>query len=101
MQHIKDALREWGYDVETGPDLTKQARRRIESVEGARMAVGDSHHQLAFHARPFVLCGLPVRALPLAKFVTPDRMESSRSTWWGIQTTDSRSARICGWQRRP
>lgn len=51
---------------ENGIDLSlsRQKHRRVESVELVRSEGTDNRQALAFHSRPFVLCGLPIRRPP-------------------------------------
>ena len=49
--------------------ITKQSVRKIEAVHLIREQRDDGKQKLAFNARPFVLCGLPLRRLPSDKLL--------------------------------
>ena len=63
-------IRAGQYVQELFPELTSepvappQAERRIEKVESIRRARTEGSQDLSFGARPFILCGLPIRQLP-------------------------------------
>jgi hypothetical protein len=63
-------IRAGQYVQELFPELTKepaaspQVERRIEKVESIRRARTEGVQDLSFGARPFILCGLPIRRLP-------------------------------------
>ena len=61
-------IRAGQYVQELFPELTSepspQAERRIEKVETIRRARTEVTRDLSFGARPFILCGLPIRRLP-------------------------------------
>lgn len=63
-------IRAGQYVQELFPELTSepvaspQAERRIEKVELIRRARTEGIQDLSFGARPFILCGLPIRQLP-------------------------------------
>ena len=44
--------------------ISRRRLKQIESIELIREQRENRHQQLAFHARPFVLCGLPLRRPP-------------------------------------
>ena len=50
-------------------NITKQSLRKIEAVHLVREQRDERRQELAFHARPFVLCGLPLRRLPSDKLL--------------------------------
>jgi len=47
--------------------ITKHCLRKLEAVHLVREQRNEGRQVLAFHARPFVLCGLPLRRLPSDK----------------------------------
>ena len=50
-------------------NITKQSLRKIEAVHLVREQRDEGKQELAFNARPFVLCGLPLRRLPSDKLL--------------------------------
>ena len=50
-------------------NIAKQSLRRIEAVHLVRQQRDEGKQELAFNARPFVLCGLPLRRLPSDKLL--------------------------------
>jgi len=50
-------------------NITKQSLRKIEAVHLVREQRDERRQELAFNARPFVLCGLPLRRLPSEKLL--------------------------------
>jgi hypothetical protein len=50
-------------------NITKQSLRKIEAVHLVREQRDGRRQDLAFNARPFVLCGLPLRRLPSDKLL--------------------------------
>ena len=46
------------------PALSPQSSRRIEAVMPVREKRDSGNQELSFGARPFILCGLPIRRLP-------------------------------------
>jgi hypothetical protein len=61
VQHIRGAVRELARQNNFELVLSKHKRRRIESCELVRDLRDQQRQNLAFHSRPFVLCGLPIR----------------------------------------
>src|SRR5262245_20277886 len=53
------------------PDLvvSKWKLRQAEGIELVRSNRGQGNQNLCFSSRPFVLCGLPLRALPCGQLV--------------------------------
>lgn len=49
--------------------ISKHKLRQVESIHLIREQRENRNQQLAFHARPFVLCGLPLRRPPKSQFV--------------------------------
>lgn len=49
--------------------ISKRRLRQVESVQLVREQRENGTQQLAFHARPFVLCGLPLRRPPKSQLV--------------------------------
>ena len=49
--------------------ISKRKLRQVESIHLAREQRENRNQQLAFHARPFVLCGLPLRRPPKSQLV--------------------------------
>src|SRR5215471_12216584 len=45
-------------------DASSAAFRKVEAIELVRQKRSDGTQDIAFGARPFVLCGLPIRSLP-------------------------------------
>jgi hypothetical protein len=45
-------------------EITKRQLRKLEMIEGVRRDRERGSQDLAFNARPFVLCGLPLRQPP-------------------------------------
>ena len=64
VEHIKGVVcklaREKGIDL----SLSRQKHRRVGSIELVRSEQNENRAALAFHSRPFVLCGLPIRRPP-------------------------------------
>ena len=50
-------------------NITKQSLRKIEAVHLVREQRDEGKQELAFNARPFVLCGFPLRRLPADKLL--------------------------------
>ena len=48
---------------------TKQGDERLERSQMRRELSGDSSHTIVYHAEPFLLCGFPLRGLPVRKFI--------------------------------
>jgi len=48
---------------------TKQGGKKLETIHMAREQSGDNSQTNAYHAKPFVLCGFPLRCLPVREFV--------------------------------
>ena len=65
-------IRVGGYVQELFPDLTSepvppavpQVVRRADAVDTIRRNRSEATQDLSFGARPFILCGLPIRRLP-------------------------------------
>ena len=49
--------------------ISKRKLRQVESIHLVREQRENRNQQLAFHARPFVLCGLPLRRPPKSQLV--------------------------------
>lgn len=49
--------------------ITKQAVKKLEAIQMVRDQREDGKQELAFHARPFVLCGIPLRRPPADELV--------------------------------
>lgn len=49
--------------------ITKRRMKQVESVVLIREQRANGHQELAFNARPFVLCGLPLRRPPATQLV--------------------------------
>lgn len=60
MQPIKDLIP--GLPIKM--EISKHRLRKLELIEGVRRDRERGSQELAFNARPFVLCGLPLRRLP-------------------------------------
>ena len=61
MQHIRGAVCEFARENDFELILSKHKLKRIESCELVRELRDQGRQDLAFHSRPFVLCGLPIR----------------------------------------
>ncbi len=61
MQHVEAIVPFLPRAEEFDFHLTPHERRRIESCELVRELRDRQRQDLAFHSRPFVLCGLPIR----------------------------------------
>jgi len=61
MQHVGSIARQLPIADEFDFKLCKHKRKRIESCELVREQRDEQRQDLAFHSRPFVLCGLPIR----------------------------------------
>ncbi|MGD0227597.1 MAG: hypothetical protein ABSF71_35225 [Terriglobia bacterium] len=48
---------------------TKQGGKKLETIPMAREQSGGNSQTIAYHAEPFVLCGFPLRCLPVREFV--------------------------------
>jgi hypothetical protein len=59
-QYIQQLFPELASEVNVLP----LAERRVEKVESIRRARAEGLQDLSFGARPFILCGLPIRQLP-------------------------------------
>jgi hypothetical protein len=59
-QYVQELLPE----LTTEPVTSPQTERRVEKVESIRRARTEGTQDLSFGARPFILCGLPIRSLP-------------------------------------
>ena len=64
MQHLGSFARGLALEIHSEFHLTKQKGCRVESIELTRNLREHGQQELAFHSRPFVLCGLPVRRPP-------------------------------------
>jgi hypothetical protein len=64
VQHVKQLVRDLPRNHELDLLASPQQKRRIESIELVRQRREYGKQELAFNARPFVLCGLPIRRLP-------------------------------------
>ena len=64
MEHITGAVCKFTHENGIDLSLSRQKHRRIESIELVRAERKDNRADLAFHSRPFVLCGLPIRRPP-------------------------------------
>jgi hypothetical protein len=64
VEHIKGAVCKFAHENGIDLSLSRQKHRRIESIELVRAERKDNRADLAFHSRPFVLCGLPIRRPP-------------------------------------
>ena len=51
------------------PLISKQRRNQIDGIELIRLKRDERRQTLCFTSRPFVLCGLPVRALPTGQLL--------------------------------
>jgi hypothetical protein len=60
MEPIKDLIPRLPINME----ITKRRLRKLEIIEGVRRDREQGSQDLAFNARPFVLCGLPLRRPP-------------------------------------
>jgi hypothetical protein len=61
MQHVEAIVPFLPSAEEFDFHLTSHKRRRVESCELVRELRDRQRQDLAFHSRPFVLCGLPIR----------------------------------------
>lgn len=61
MQHVGNIVLQLPIADEFDFKLSKRKRKRIESCELVRELRDEQRQDLAFHSRPFVLCGLPIR----------------------------------------
>jgi len=48
---------------------TKQGGKKLETIHMGREQSGDNSQTIAEHAEPFVICGFPLRCLPIREFV--------------------------------
>jgi hypothetical protein len=60
MKSVKDLLPLLPSEIR----ISKRKLRKIEAIEAVRRDRQDGHQELAYNARPFVLCGLPLRRPP-------------------------------------
>jgi hypothetical protein len=51
--------------VQPGHRISKQTLRRLDGIELVRLKREQGDQNLCFSSRPFVLCGLPIRRLPV------------------------------------
>jgi Plasmid encoded RepA protein len=64
MQHLGSFARNLMLEIQSESQLTRRQGCRVESIELTRNLREHGQQELAFHSRPFVLCGLPVRRPP-------------------------------------
>ena len=93
-------IRAGQYVQELFPELTKepptspQTERRVDKVESIRRARTEGTQDLSFGARPFILCGLPIRRLPAGHSPTHVGTEDFTSRLSGILSMGFRSVKI-------
>jgi hypothetical protein len=62
MEHVKETVSRLVQCHDIDLTISRQRQKRIESLELIRSHdPGNERPPLAFNARPFVLCGLPIR----------------------------------------
>jgi len=49
--------------------ITRQTVKRLEAIQMVREQRDNGNQELAYHARPFVLCGIPLRRPPADELV--------------------------------
>jgi hypothetical protein len=64
VEHIKGVVCQIAHEKGIDLSLSRQKHRRVESIELVRSERDGNRTALAFHSRPFVLCGLPIRRPP-------------------------------------
>jgi hypothetical protein len=64
VEHIKGVVCKIAHEKGIDLSLSRQKQRRVESIELVRSERDGNRAPLAFHSRPFVLCGLPIRRPP-------------------------------------
>ena len=64
MEHVKSEVCRIAHAYSLDLLVSNRQRKRIESVELVRQDRDRNQQKLAFNARPFVLCGLPIRRPP-------------------------------------
>ncbi len=64
MEHIGSALRKLAASHEIDISISKQTLKKVEVVELVRQQRADGKQDLVFSARPFVLCGMPLKRPP-------------------------------------
>lgn len=64
MEHIKGVVCKLAHDKGIDLSLSRQKHRRLESIEVVRSEREEDRTALAFHSRPFVMCGMPIRRPP-------------------------------------
>jgi Plasmid encoded RepA protein len=72
VEHVKSEVCRIAHTHSLDLFVSKGQRKRIESVELVREERDRNQQTLAFNARPFVLCGLPIRRPP------PGKLQHSR-----------------------
>jgi hypothetical protein len=64
LKHTGEGARELFQDTLFEPRPSRIVERRLEAVVPVRENRHDHKQELSFGARPFILCGLPIRRLP-------------------------------------
>jgi Plasmid encoded RepA protein len=64
LKHAGELARELFQDTLFAPPLSRVVERRLEAVVSVRENRQAHIQELSFGARPFILCGLPIRRLP-------------------------------------
>ena len=74
--------------------ITKLRLKQLDAIQLVREQRGNGKQELAYHARPFVLCGLPLRRPPAGELV--HRRQNGKFFWRSspIHVLDCPSARI-------
>lgn len=64
LKHVGACLRELGLPFADQVEPSPATFRKVEAIELVRRKRDDGVQGVAFGARPFILCGLPIRRLP-------------------------------------
>jgi hypothetical protein len=64
LKHAGALARELFQDSRFEPALSQRTERRVDAVVPIREKRDSGTQELSFGARPFILCGLPIRRLP-------------------------------------
>jgi hypothetical protein len=64
VEQIADAVRRLARTKDIRVPCSKQMARRLDAIELVRQHREERTQELAYHSRPFVLCGLPIRRPP-------------------------------------
>lgn len=69
MDHVRSAVRKLVASKDIEIEASKHALKEIEVVELVRRQRADCRQELVFSARPFVLCGMPLKRPPPEQLV--------------------------------